>query len=59
MSKLKTLIRKMPGAKQLYGFLKTTYQAQEDAAASFPPTYPSGHFYSPIPDMKEVLAREK
>lgn len=57
MNHIKTLLKKLPSIKGLYRFLRfmrlmvTTYRKN----LRFLTFQPPGHFYSPIPDIKEVL----
>lgn len=50
MEKLKAAVRRIPGAGRLARLWR--HRAGTQAAR-----YPSGHFYSPLPDLREVRAR--
>ena len=58
---MNTLISKTPGCERLYRFLRLIGNLVRSYhySAPFLSFFPPGQFYSPIPNMDEVFAREK
>lgn len=58
MNKMKALVSSLPGVHKLKTFLKQGYDVEKLYASLFLRTYPPGHFYSPIPSLRDVLSKE-
>jgi predicted O-methyltransferase YrrM len=56
MSSLRLLLKRVPGAAPAYRSLKRAKNAASSFASPFVRMFPAGHFYSPVPDIKQVIA---
>ena len=52
----KTLLKSLPGVLWLYQTLRSVYWLLKTNSFRFIRAFPPGHYYSPIPDSKSVLA---
>jgi hypothetical protein len=55
----KQYMRKVPGLRRLYQTLRLLYSLHRTGNFRFVYPYTPGHYYSPLPDYKEVLARSQ
>jgi Methyltransferase domain len=55
MNNAKQIIKNIPGVYPLYRLFKTGVRS---ASNTFLQEYSAGHFYSPVPDLSDVLAKE-
>lgn len=55
MGNIKIDVRRIPGIYKSYRYLKTTLKAINAMKSPFLQLNPPGHYYSPIPDMGQVL----
>lgn len=58
---MRAFIRKIPGSERLYRFVRLIVNLVRSYpySAPFLSFFPPGHFYSPIPNMNEVITRQK
>lgn len=59
MSKVKTLVYSIPGIRKLSTFIKQGYDIDNLYSSPFVKNFPPGHFYSPIPNLSDVLDKEE
>ena len=58
MNKISSLIKKIPGIRLLYDFIRLIYYLVKTHSVSSILFAPPGHFYSPLPDKKNVKNNE-
>jgi predicted O-methyltransferase YrrM len=56
VSKLKSFLKRVPGARPAHASLRRMTNAARSMTSPFLQMFPAGHFYSPLPDMNQVLA---
>ena len=59
MSKLKTILKRTPGVYPAYRSLKRLNHVARSLSSPFLAHFPAGHFYSPLPDIKQVVAQRE
>jgi predicted O-methyltransferase YrrM len=57
MSKLKSILKRTPGVYPVYQSLKRWNYAARSLSSPFVQMFPAGHFYSPLPNIKDIAAR--
>ena len=57
LNSLKAVARKVPGLPAVYRRARAALNVARSMSSPFLRMVPAGHFYSPIPDMREVLRR--
>jgi hypothetical protein len=55
MDNIKKIILDIPGFRKIYNFLKRIIIIKNAMKSPFLQTYPPGHYYSPIPDIEQIL----
>ncbi|MFB2771543.1 class I SAM-dependent methyltransferase [Pelatocladus sp. BLCC-F211] len=58
MNKVKALVGNIPGLRKLSIFFQQGYDIDKLYTSPFLRTFPPGHFYSPIPNLSDVLEKE-
>ncbi len=58
MDNIRNAIHRIPGIYKSYRSLKRTLKAINVMKSPFLQSAPPGHFYSPLPDIEQVLDRE-
>lgn len=57
LNSLKAAAKKVPGLRSIYRGLRAGLNVAKSMSSPFLRMVPAGHFYSPIPDMRDVLGR--
>jgi hypothetical protein len=58
MRKLKSMLKRAPGVRPVYQSLTRFKHAARSLSSPFLRMFPAGHFYSPLPDMKQIVAQQ-
>lgn len=57
MNTAKNRLKRIPGLFSLYWILRSLYNGGKSAFSPYVQAYPAGHFYSPLPDRRDLMAR--
>jgi predicted O-methyltransferase YrrM len=59
MQKLKQFLKRVPGVYPAHAALRRARHAARSFGSPFVRMFPAGHFYSPLPDLQQVVANQE